>query len=273
MIKPQKPGQRPEQGPGRVLITGASEGIGRAFAEICARNGHALVLTARNEERLESLAVELRRRSGVEVLCLPMDLAPEGAARRLFETLDGLRLEIEILVNNAGFGLYGPFHMRDWTSHHDLIGVNIHVLTELSHLFAKRMTARGRGRILNVASTVAFMPGPMMATYFASKAYVLKFSEALAEELRESGVSVTCLCPGLTESRFHERAGLTRSGRLSFSYASAESVAEAGYRGCMAGRTIVLPGFRNRLMPFVERLAPRGPMRWLVHAFMKRRPS
>ena len=256
---------------GTALVTGASEGIGRALAEVFARHGHDLVLTARNGERLESLAAALGERHGTEIHCLALDLGQPGGAQALFEAVGRLEVEIEILVNNAGFGLYGPFHARELARHQELIQLNIAALTTLCHLFGAPMIARGRGRILNVASTVAFLPGPLMASYFASKAYVLRLSEALALELEGQGVGVTCLCPGLTESRFHERAGLLDTSLLRFSQASARSVAEAGYRGCMAGRTIVLPGFRNRFVPLVERVLPRAPLRRIVYAFMSRR--
>ena len=174
--------------PGTALVTGASEGIGRALAEVFARHGHDLVLTARNGERLESLAAALSDRHSVQAHCLPLDLGRPGGAEALFEAVAGLDLEIEILVNNAGFGLYGAFHERELDRHRELIELNIAALTTLCHLFGSEMIARGRGRILNVASTVAFLPGPMMASYFASKAYVLRLSEALAVELERKGV-------------------------------------------------------------------------------------
>ena len=254
-----------------VLITGASEGIGRALAEVFARHGYNLVLTARNRARLESLAQELKSEHGIAAFILDLDLAEADGPKALFEAVKAEGIAIDILVNNAGFGLYGPFLERNTGEHGDLVQVNIQALTALCHLFGADMAARGAGRILNVASTVAFMPGPLMATYFASKAFVLRFSESLREELRDQGVGVTCLCPGLTESRFHERAGLLQSNLLRFAVASAESVAEAGYRGCMADKAIVLPGLRNRLAPLAERLLPRALLRKIIHGFMTRR--
>ena len=209
--------------PGTALVTGASEGIGRALAEVFARHGHDLVLTARNGERLESLAAALSDRHSVQAHCLPLDLGRPGGAEALFEAVAGPDLEIEILVNNAGFGLYGAFHERELDRHRELIELNIAALTTLCHLFGSEMIARGRGRILNVASTVAFLPGPMMASYFASKAYVLRLSEALAVELERKGVGVTCLCPGLTESRFHERAGLLETPAIGAAWPGAQS--------------------------------------------------
>ena len=256
---------------GFVLITGASEGIGRALAEVFARHGHNLVLTARNRARLESLAQELKSEHDIAAFILDLDLAEADGPKALFEAVKAEGIAIDILVNNAGFGLYGPFLERNTGEHGDLVQVNIQALTALCHLFGADMAARGAGRILNVASTVAFMPGPLMATYFASKAFVLRFSESLREELRDQGVGVTCLCPGLTESRFHERAGLLQSNLLRFAVASAESVAEAGYRGCMADKAIVLPGLRNRLAPLAERLLPRALLRKIIHGFMTRR--
>lgn len=258
-------------GGGLALITGASEGIGRALAHVFARNGHPVALSARNRQRLESLADEVRAQHGVEAWCFSVDLArPDGAAM-LYRAVREAGLEVEILVNNAGFGLYGAFLDRPAEEHADLIAVNIIAPTRLCHLFGAEMAARGHGRILNVASTVAFMPGPMMSTYFASKAYLFRLSEALNEEFRGSGVGVTCLCPGLTRSRFHERAGIVGTNLLRFSMASSDSVAEAGYGGLMAGRLLVLPGLRNRLAPVSERLLPRVVMRRLIHAFMRRR--
>ena len=254
-----------------VLITGASEGIGRALAEVFARHGHNLVLTARKRARLESLAQELKSEHGIAAFILDLDLAEADGPKALFEAVKAEGIAIDILVNNAGFGLYGPFLERNTGEHKDLLQVNIQALTALCHLFGADMAARGAGRILNVASTVAFMPGPLMATYFASKAFVLRFSESLREELRDQGVGVTCLCPGLTESRFHERAGLLQSNLLRFAVATAESVAEAGYRGCMADKAIVLPGLRNRLAPLAERLLPRALLRKIIHGFMTRR--
>lgn len=256
---------------GLALITGASEGIGRALAHVFARHGHPVALSARKGERLESLAAEIRARHGVEAWCFAADLADADGPDALHRAVGAAGLEVEILVNNAGFGLYGGFLDRAAGEHADLLAVNIAAPTRLCHLFGAEMRARGHGRILNVASTVAFLPGPMMATYFASKAYLFRLSEAVREELAESGVSVTCLCPGLTRSRFHERAGLTESNLLRFAVAPAEAVAEAGYRGLMAGRGVVLPGLRNRLAPLSERLLPRFLMRRLIHFFMRRR--
>lgn len=256
---------------GVALVTGASEGIGRALAHVLARHGHPVALSARNAERLQSLAEEIRHRHGVEAWCFPQDLAKPDGPAALHAAVTEAGIEIEILVNNAGFGLYGRFLGRGAGEHADLVAVNVAAPTRLCHLFGAAMAARGHGRILNVASTVAFLPGPMMSTYFASKAYLHRFSEALHEELKENGVSVTCLCPGLTVSRFHERAGLTRTNLLRFAMASAESVAEAGYRGMMAGRLLVLPGLKNRLAPLSERLLPRLLTRRLIHHYMKRR--
>jgi uncharacterized protein len=257
---------------GPALITGASEGIGRALAHVFARHRHPLLLTARNAERLESLAEEVRGRHGVEARCLPADLSDAGAPAALHETVQGLGVEVEYLVNNAGFGLYGDFLARDRQAHVDLVQVNVAALTELCHRFGAEMAARGHGRIVNVASVVAFLPGPMMSTYFASKAYVLRFSESLHEELGARGVSVTCLCPGRTESRFQERSGLTFAPRPGGGIATAEAVAEVGYQAMMAGRAIAFPGFVNKLMPLAERLLPRLVMRKAIHAVMRRRP-
>ena len=256
---------------GWALITGASEGIGRALAGTFAANGHDLVLTARRLPELRSLARELHGAHGTKTEVLPVDLAEAVSPEVLYQAVNERQLTIDILVNNAGFGLYGPFLEREAEAQQELIQVNVSALTQLTHLFARDMARRGHGRILNVASTVAFLPGPYMATYFASKAYVLGFSEALRDELAGSGVSVTCLCPGLTESGFHERAGLTKSRMMRLAMASAESVAEAGYQGCMAGRAVVLPSFRNKLVPVLAWLLPNALLRSGARRMMQRR--
>ena len=257
---------------GAALITGASEGIGRALAHVFARHGHPLLLTARNAARLDSLAAEVRERYGAEAWCLPADLGQATAPAALHQAVRELGVEVEHLVNNAGFGLYGDFLSRDLEAQSQLVQVNIAALTELCHRFGAEMAARGHGRIMNVASVVAFMPGPMMATYFASKTYVHRFSESLYEELKPKGVSVTCFCPGRTESLFQERSGLAFAPRPGGGTASAQSVAEAGYRAMMAGRVLAFPGLLNKLIPLGERLLPRLVLRKTIHAVMRRRP-
>ncbi len=256
---------------GAVLLTGASEGIGRALAHVFAARRHDLVLSARNGKRLESLAAELESAHGVRTWIVVQDLGRRDAAQALHDGVAKLDVEIEILVNNAGYGLHGPFLDRELDGLLGIIVVNVRTLVALSHLHGDEMRRRGRGRILNVASTVAFLPGPTMAVYFASKAFVFRFTESLRAELAGSGVSVTCLCPGMTEAKFQERAGMTNIRLAGLTMASAESVAEAAYEGLMAGRAVVLPGLRNKLAPFAERFMPRFVMLKIIHALMSRR--
>lgn len=245
-----------------ALITGASTGIGRELTEVFATNRFNLVLVARNRERLGLVADQLRAVHKIEVKLLPQDLSLPGAAVQIFE---GLReTPISVLVNNAGFGTYGPFAQSDLEVQTNMMRVNMISLVELTHLFVQPMLARGAGRILNVASTAAFQPGPKVSIYYATKAFVFSFSYALAEELNGSGVTVTVLCPGLTRTEFQKRAHM-REGGL-WPMMSARSVAEAGYRGTMKGRRVVIPGVMNRTGAF---LARRSPLR-LTSAIVRR---
>jgi short-subunit dehydrogenase len=234
---------------------------------IFAEAGRDLVLVARTKERLESLGEELRGRFKVKVRVVPTDLTDPEAPARLFEELARAGIDIDFLVNNAGYGKAGPFAESDPDSQVGMVRLNVSALTHLTRLFIPPMLSRGRGRILNVASTAAFQPGPFMAVYYATKAYVLSFSEALAEELRGTGVTVTALCPGPTATEFQGRASLRRSRLANMGMATAVSVAEQGYRGMMKGRTIVVTGLRNRLLAqsvrFSPRLVVRRAVRWI----------
>ncbi len=244
--------------PGAALVTGASSGIGRELARRAAADGWTVALVARREERLAELAGELRSAFGTEVHLIPVDLAePDGPARVESEAAR-LGLEVGLLVNNAGFGTWGPFADRDLEEQLDILRVNVLALAELTGRFLPSMRARGGGRVLNVASTAAFQPGPGAAVYYASKAFVLHFSEALHEELRGSGVTVTALCPGPTSTEFQERAGMTRTpvGDNPLMM-SASRVAEAGYRGALRGEAVVVPGLLNRIGAWLTRFTPR----------------
>lgn len=254
-----------------VLITGASGGIGEALAHRFARGGYNLVLVARTEAKLQALAGELSTRYGVRAYALAADLVDPAAPTQLAARLGELGLSVDILVNNAGFGGYGPFAEQDRTEILRLLQVNITALTHLTHVLLPGMLLRKRGRILNVASTAAFMPGPLMAVYYASKAFVLSFSEALHEEVRGQGVTVTALCPGPTETGFQSRAQMEQSrlirGRTMM---SAEAVAEAGFSGLLAGRPLVVPGLMNRIQSFLPRLLPRGVVPGFVRSAQDR---
>jgi uncharacterized protein len=194
-----------------ALITGASSGIGYELAGLFASSGHDLVLVARNEQRLSRLAEELQQRIGVAVTVLVKDLAAPRAAEEIVVELQNRSLHVDILVNNAGFGEYGPFHETSLERKLQMIQVNVAELTQLTRLLLSGMLERNSGNILNIGSTASFAPGPFVAVYSATKAYVLSFSEALAEELKGTGVTVTVLCPGSTETEFAERAKMTES--------------------------------------------------------------
>jgi short-subunit dehydrogenase len=241
-----------------ALITGASGGIGEELARVFAEHHHDLVLVARSEDKLRSLSDELSRAHGVHVTVLAADLSDAGAPLQLFETLRAKGVTIAVLVNNAGSGARGEFARLDAQVQSRMIQLNVVALTELARLFLPGMLERGHGGILNVASTAAYVPGPRMAVYYASKAFVLSLSEALSEETQGTGVTVTALCPGPTRTNFAAVAGnedsrLFRSG----SVMDARSVAELGYAGLMAGKRVVVAGLSNRLTVFSTRLAPR----------------
>jgi short-subunit dehydrogenase len=236
-----------------VLITGASEGIGRELANQFAAHRFNLVLLARNESRLTALAKELTSRHGIETRLVAADLSDPRTPERAFTACKDL--PISVLVNNAGFGYQGAFSDEDLQQSADMIEVNISALVRLTHLFLKPMLARRNGRILNVASTAAFQPGPFSAVYYATKAFVFSFSLALAEELRDTEVTVTTLCPGFTQTEFQQRANI-QPGPRALNMMSAAAVARAGYDSCVNGKAIVIPGAINKVTSFVARRLP-----------------
>jgi hypothetical protein len=258
--------------PGPIaLVTGASGGLGEEFARLFAADGHDLVLVSRDAARLNALKDDLAARHGVRVDALPLDLSRPGAAESVRASLGPRAEEVGFLINNAGFGTFGPFASLDAATELAEIQLNVVTLTHLTRLFLPDMLARKRGRILNVASTAAFQAGPLMAVYYATKAYVLSFSEALANELKGSGVTVTCLCPGPTRTRFMERAGMGES-RLYTSRAvmmEAAAVARKGYRALLKGRTLVIPGALNKLLAFSVRLGPRKASAAVVRSLLE----
>jgi hypothetical protein len=250
---------------GTALVTGASSGIGAALARLFAASGFDLVLVARREDRLIELSDELTNRHGTRSTVLVSDLGRQNAPADLVARLDTLGICVSVLVNNAGFGLYGPFAATSWDSELDMLRVNIVALTALTKLLLPGMLARRDGRILNVASTAAFQPGPLMAVYYATKAYVLSFSEALANELKGTGVTVTALCPGPTASGFQGTARLEKSRLVSLvRLQTTEQVARAGYEGLMKGKAIVIPGLMNWLGAQSPRILPRSWVRFIV---------
>jgi uncharacterized protein len=240
-----------------VLITGASGGIGYELAKLFARDHHNLVLVARSPDKLAQIAKELQSQ-GVTVKTIALDLAEPPAPKFLFDQLQREGIAIDILINNAGFGAFGEFAQMPEEEIGGQIDLNITALTALTRLFLPPMVQRRSGRIMNVASTAGFQPGPLMAVYYATKAYVISFSEAIANELRHSGVTVTCFCPGATNTGFAKRAGNDQSRVFKqFGAMSAEKVALDGYRAVMEGRTLAISGMQNWLVAQSTRFAPR----------------
>jgi short-subunit dehydrogenase len=239
-----------------ALITGASGGIGYELAKLFARDHHNLVLIARSADKLAQVANELQAH-GVTVKTIALDLTAPPAPRFLFDQLQREGIAIDILINNAGFGAYGEFAEIPETEILGQIDLNIRALTELTLLFLPPMIARHSGRIMNVASTAAFQAGPLMAVYYATKAYVLLFSEAIANELRNTGVTVTCFCPGATHTDFAKRAGVENSRIFKLGAMTAAKVALDGYRAVMEGRTLAISGAHNWIVAQSTRFAPR----------------
>ncbi|HWH69021.1 MAG TPA: SDR family oxidoreductase [Candidatus Sulfotelmatobacter sp.] len=235
-----------------ALITGASAGIGRELAKLFAADGFNLVLVARAEARLQELAAELQAQHSIQARVVRQDLAQSNAAADIFHAVS--ELPVSVLVNNAGFGSYGPFAQTDLGLQTSLMQVNMVALVQLTHLFLQPMLRRQSGRILNVASVAAFQPGPTVNIYYASKAFVYSFSYALAAELKGSGITVTALCPGTTRTEFFERAHIQM--KRPWPLTDARRVAEAGYRGMLRGKRVVIPGLMNRLMAAISPCLP-----------------
>jgi short-subunit dehydrogenase len=240
-----------------TLITGASSGIGAALAEVFARHGHEVVLVARREQRLAELSDAIAARGYKRPILLPADLAQPDAVDRIGHALSKFDVEPDIVVNNAGFGLVGAAAELDRAEQLAMIDLNVRALTDLSLAFVEPL-ARRKGGILNVASVAAFLPGPGMAVYYATKAYVLSFSEALHRELAPCGVRVTALCPGPVSTEFQRRAGVRTERYPSIVTQSPERVAEQAYRALASGRRLVVPGLGNKLLTVLLRFMPRG---------------
>lgn len=241
-----------------ALVTGASGGIGAELARVMAADGWDLVLAARGEDKLRELADELARAHDTTALVLAADLERPDAPAELAAELARRGVEIEALVNNAGFGALAPFVEMPLETALSMLAVNVTALTQLTRLFLPAMVARRRGYVLNVASTAAFQPGPWMAVYYASKAYVLSFSEAIGHELRKTGVRVTALCPGATATGFASTAGSGHSRLFQMARpASAPDVARFGYRAMLRGRRVAISGLRNKILAQGVRISPR----------------
>jgi uncharacterized protein len=241
-----------------ALITGSSNGIGCELAKIHAEHGDNLVLVARNKCKLDELKGMLEGKHGIKAHTIEKDLSLPGSANEVYDDVKAQGITIDFLVNNAGFGDINLFAESDWDKLEKMINLNVSALTHLTKLFLPGMIERGFGKILNVASTASFQPGPTMAVYFATKAYVLSFSEAVNDEVRKKGVSVTALCPGSTESGFHEAANGTGRPIRKRKMPSARDVAEYGYRAMIRGKAVAIPGLRNSIMATSVRFIPRA---------------
>jgi short-subunit dehydrogenase len=251
-----------------ALVTGASSGIGASVARELAKAGAGLVLTARRKDRLEALAKELRDAHGTEVTILPLDLGTPGGASALFDATEGKGKQVDILINNAGFGTQGRFQSIPWEKSAEQIQLNIVSLTELTHRFLAPMIARRSGHILNVASIGAYMPVPWYATYAAGKAYVRNFTEALAADLRGTGVHVCCLCPGGTRTEFLDVAGQKAIWYVDVSLMSADRCARIGLAALFRGRRLIVAGWANSLVCWSLRFVPRRIVTWAAGLVM-----
>ncbi|MGH3684248.1 MAG: SDR family NAD(P)-dependent oxidoreductase [Pseudonocardiaceae bacterium] len=252
-----------------ALVTGASAGLGAQFARLFAADGHDVVLVARRRDKLDQLATELSQAHGIHPTVIAADLTDPKASPHLHEELIQAGIEVEFLVNNAGFATNGAFAELELARGLDMIELNIMALTHLTGLFLPAMITRRSGRILNVSSMAGFLPGPFMATYYASKAYVLSFTEALAHELRGTGVTATVLCPGPTATEIFQVADAENSVLAKGHLADAASVALYGYRSMLSGKTIAIPGMPNKLARQALRVSPRSAMRELAERLNK----
>lgn len=251
-----------------AVITGASAGIGEDLAHVLAERGYDLLLVARRAEKLEAVADEVESAHGVTAHVFPCDLSDDASADLVQGEVSRLELEVGFLANNAGFGQYGPYLEQDAEHEMDMLHLNMVALTRLTRLLLPGMVERREGRILNVASTAAFFPGPLMTVYFATKAYVLSYSLGLAEELRDTGVTVTCLCPGPTETEFTDVASMDDSRLFDMSLVmKSRTVAEAGVEAAEKGEKIRTPGIMNKVNAVSARLTPRPLMAKIVKRF------
>ena len=241
-----------------ALITGSSGGIGYELANIHAEHGDNLVLVARNKFKLDELKGILAEKHGIMIHTIEKDLSLPGVASQIYDEVKAQNITVDFLINNAGFGDVGLFAESDWNKLERMINLNATALTHLTRLFLPGMIERGYGKILNVASTASFQPGPTMAVYFATKAYVLSFSEAVNEEVRKMGVTVTALCPGSTESGFHEAAIGSDRKLKKRKMPPAREVAEYGYRAMIRGKAVAIPGLKNSIMATSVRFIPRS---------------
>lgn len=253
-----------------ALITGASTGIGKEYAYMCAQEGYDVVLVARSEPKLQALAAEIREKTGRQAYVFARDLSRPTGPTELFNDIVCTKIAVEVVINNAGFGMVGKFWELDATEQMGMVQLNMNAVTMLARLFLPEMIARKRGMILNVASTAAFQPGPLMAVYFASKAYVVSLSEALHNEAREFGVQVTCLCPGPTSTEFDKRAKMVETKMFKKqNMMDARTVAKIGWDAMKAGKPLVVAGRKNAAMTFLTRFVPMHVAAGLARKFQE----
>ena len=256
-----------------ALITGASSGIGLEFAKVFASQGYNLVLVARNRERLDTLAFEIKNKFQVAVEILVKDLSDPAAAVAIYNDTRSLGQQIDVLVNNAGMGLGGKFTDHCWADELKLLQVNVMAVSNLCHIFGGEMVKRGAGGILNVSSIAAFLPGPLMANYYASKAYVLMLTAGLRNEFKSSGVTVTALCPGPTHTELFLRSGMSSAQAAKAHHSlTAAQVASAGYRALVRDKACVVPGWSNRLLVLATRLLPLSLLAKLARSVNRQHP-
>ena len=246
-----------------TLITGASTGIGYELAKLFAKDRHNLILVARDEGKLETAKNELSN-CNVEVKILSLDLSKSEDIQGLFNYVEMNKLNVDILVNNAGIGTFGDFSEIEWVKEEALIDINIKVLTKLTKYFLPKIIECKNGGILNVASTAAFCSGPRMAAYYASKAYVLNLTEAIYEECKDSGIRISCLCPGPVKTTFQDKAGIKKSESAKKYLMDAEEVAKVSYKDFKKGKLIIIPGMKNKLLVIGNKLLPRRISRKII---------
>lgn len=239
-----------------ALITGGASGLGYEFALLLGKNGYQLILIDIDSDQLEIVKQELENNFQIKVNTITKDLSLQNSAAELFEELKVN--SIDVLINNAGFGLFGPFYNTNWERELSMLNLHVVTTTQLTKLLLDGMIKRGKGKILNISSLAAFQSGPLMAIYYASKAYILSFSEAIANELKGTGVTVTVLCPGQTKTSFQEVVSEgNKTNKISFNIATANKVAEYGYKAMMRGKSLAIPGVLNKILSFLPRILPR----------------
>ncbi|QEE16681.1 SDR family NAD(P)-dependent oxidoreductase [Promethearchaeum syntrophicum] len=254
-----------------ALITGASGGIGYELAKIFAKNNINVVLVARSEQKLMNLAKLLEEKNKIKTIVITKDLSLNDAALEVYNELKEKNIHVEYLINNAGFGIWGKFHETEWEGEKEMLNLNIIALTQFTKLFVKDMVKNGSGRIMNLGSNASFQPTPLLSMYAATKAYVLSFSEGIANELQGTGVSVTVLCPGATKTGFQEKADVQESNIVKGKkLPTAKSVANFGYKVMMKGKTTKMHGIKNRFLTFLVRFAPRKVVPKISRKFMEK---